>query len=165
VITHLLNIECDLTLKLFERFKNKEFDLVLVKLNHPGDFPHGLEVWSEPLKWVGDPSLLDPTRPLPLVLSPQPCVYRSCAINALEKEGRKWGMVFSSPSHAGTVAAVKAGMGITVMPRTMIPKDLVAIGFELLPPLSDTHVSLLKHRTDNAAINSFEDFVLKKLKH
>lgn len=38
----LLNIECDLTLNLFERFKKKQFDLVLVKMNRPEDFPNGL---------------------------------------------------------------------------------------------------------------------------
>ena len=160
----LLNIECDLTLNLFERFKKKEFDLVLVKMNRPEDFPNGLDVWSEPLKWVGDTSLIDPKKPVPLVLSPQPCVYRASAIKTLEDAGRSWRLVFSSPSYAGTVAAVKAGMGITIIPHTMIPNDLQAVDGSLLPKLADTHVSLLKHRVDNAAINTLEGFVLKRLK-
>lgn len=161
----LLNIECDLTLNLFDRFKKKEFDLVLVKMNRPEDFPNGLDVWSEPLKWVGDASLVDTKKPVPLVLSPQPCVYRASAIKTLEDAGRSWRLVFSSPSYAGTVAAVKAGMGITVIPHTMIPNDLQAVDVSLLPKLADTHVSLLKHRADNAAINTLEGFVLRKLKH
>lgn len=160
----LLNIECDLTLTLFDRFKNKEFDLVLVKMNRPEDFPNGLDVWSEPLKWVGDAGLIDPLKPVPLVLSPQPCVYRASAIKALEAAGRSWRLVFSSPSYAGTVAAVKAGMGITIMPHTMIPPELQAVDAMLLPKLADTHVSLLKHRADNAALNTLEEFVLKRLK-
>ncbi len=161
----LLNIECDLTLNLFERFKKKEFDLVLVKMNRPEDFPNGLDVWSEPLKWVGDASLIDAKKPVPLVLSPQPCVYRASAIKTLEGAGRAWRLVFSSPSYAGTVAAVKAGMGITVIPHTMIPNDLQAVDSSLLPKLADTHVSLLKHRADNPAINTLEGFVLRRLKH
>lgn len=161
----LLNIECDLTLNLFERFKKKKFDLVLVKMNRPEDFPNGLDVWSEPLKWVGDASLIDPNKPVPLVLSPLPCVYRASAIKTLEDAGRSWRLVFSSPSYAGTVAAVKAGMGITAIPHTMIPCDLQAVESRLLPKLADTHVSLLKHRADNAAINTLEGFVLRKLKH
>lgn len=40
----LLNIECDLTLNLFEKFKKKEFDIVLVKMNRPEDFPNGVEI-------------------------------------------------------------------------------------------------------------------------
>lgn len=160
----LLNIECDLTLNLFDRFKKKEFDLVLVKMNRPEDFPNGLEVWSEPLKWVGDATLIDPNKPVPLVLSPQPCVYRASALKTLENAGRSWRLVFSSPSYAGAVAAVRAGMGITVMPHTMIPSDLSALDTALLPKLAGTHVSLLKHRADNPAINSLEEFVIKKLK-
>ena len=159
----LLKIECDLTLNLFDRFKQKEFDLVLVKMNRPEDFPNGVDVLSEPLKWVGSPEIVNNDKPLPLVLSPQPCVYRASAIKALENAGRSWRLVFSSPSYAGTVAAVKAGMGITVMPHTMIPKDLESLDFLELPKLEDTHVSLLKHHKNNAAINSLEEFVLRKL--
>lgn len=56
-------------------------------------------------------------------------------------------------------------MGITVIPHTIIPNDLQATDSALLPKLADTHVSLLKHRADNAAINTLEEFVLRKLKH
>lgn len=160
----LLKIECDLTLNLFDRFKRKEFDLVLVKMNRPEDFPNGVNVLSEPLKWVGSSKIININNPLPLVLSPQPCVYRASAIKALENIGRSWRLVFSSPSYAGTVAAVKAGMGITVMPHTMIPKELESLeNFLELPKLEDTHVSLLKYHKNNAAINSLEEFVLRKL--
>lgn len=165
----LLNIECDLTLNLFERFKRGSFDLILVKMSRPEDFPNCKEVWSEKLQWVGDKnlleSLLDKKRPLPLILSPQPCVYRSRVIKTLEEASIKWQLVFSSPSYTGKIAAVKAGVGITVLPKTMIPHQLEALDERYLPPLSDTHVSMLKHSSKNLAINSFEEFVLKKLKH
>lgn len=161
----LLNIECDLTLNLFNRFKEKEFDLVLVKMNSPEDFPYGLDVWSEPLKWIGDSRLIDPNKPLPMVLSPKPCVYRSAAIKALEDEARPWRLVFSSPSYSGVIAAVRAGMGITVTPHSLVPKDIDVIDHKILPILQNTHVSLLKHRSDNSAINNLEIFMLKKLKH
>lgn len=160
----LLNIECDLTLNLFDRFKKQEFDLVLVKMTQPNDFPNGQEVWTEPMEWIGDESLVQDDKPIPLVLSPQPCVYRAAAIRALEANGQSWRLVLSSTSYAGQTAAVKAGMGITVMPRMMAPKELPLIVSENLPRLEDIHVSLLKHEKDNPAINSFEDFVLKQLR-
>lgn len=160
-----LNIECDLTLNLFEKFKNKELDIVLVKMNRPEDFPNGVYVWSEPLRWVGDCNLISYDKPVPLVLSPNPCVYRASALKALEAEGRAWRLAFSSTSYTSTVASVKAGMGITVMPHTMIPNGLQPVDAALLPNLPDTHVSLLKHKADNPAINTLEEFVLKKLKH
>ena len=73
-------------------------------------------------------------------------------------------LVFSSPSYNNTIAAVKAGLGISILPGMMVPKDLKIIHNENLPQLEDTHISLLKHIKDNASINSFESFVLKKLR-
>lgn len=160
----LLNIECDLTLNLFEKFKKKSFDIVLVKMNRPEDFPNGVDVWSEPLKWVGNANLIASNKPIPLVLSPQPCVYRRAAINVLEEIGRPWRLAFSSTSYTSSIAAVKAGMGITVMPSTMIPDELAEIETKSLPILPDTHVSLLKQKSDNGIINALEGFVLKKLR-
>jgi len=163
----MLNVECDLTLNLFSRFKQKEFDLVLVKMNRPEDFPNGMDVWSEALEWVGNKNVtgFDEEQPVPLVLSPQPCVYRARAIHALENTKRNWRIVFSSHSYAGTVAAIKAGMGITVLPRNMVPADLQIIRKNKdLPKLDDTHISLLKHHDKNLAVNSFEKFVVERLK-
>lgn len=164
----ILNIECDLTLHLFERFKQKAFDLVLVKMNRPEDFPNGIDVWSESLVWVGDHKHFKnhSNRFIPLVLSPDPCVYRSRAIQALSNFQSKWHIVFSSHSFASTIAAVRAGMGITVFPRNMVPKDLEVIMPQAgVPDLKDTHISLLKHDDQNASVNSFEAFVIDKLRH
>jgi len=55
-------------------------------------------------------------------------------------------------------------MGITVLPRAMIPQDLDVIRHQALPDLSDIHVSLLKRKLDDPVTNSLEDFVLKRLK-
>ncbi|MCB1828265.1 MAG: LysR family transcriptional regulator [Coxiellaceae bacterium] len=162
----LLNVECDLTLNLFDRFKKNAFDLVLIKMNRPEDFPNGLDVWSEALEWVGNRDFFECyEQPIPLVLSPQPCVYRTRAINALEIINKPWRIVFSSHSYASTIAAVVAGMGVTVLPRNMVPNDLDIIRADNgIPNLDDTHISLLKHVDNNLAVNSFEKFVLDKLK-
>lgn len=161
----MLHIECDLTLNLFERFKNKDFDLVLLKMSKPEDFTNGIDVWSEQLEWVGNQYLFDINNddPVPLVLSPEPCVYHTRAINYLEDINKPWRIVFSSHSYAGRVAAVKAGMGLTVLPRNMIPEDLDIIKINS-KKLSDTHISLLKHDNNDVTINSFEKFVAAKLK-
>jgi DNA-binding transcriptional LysR family regulator len=96
-------------------------------------------------------------------MAPEPCVYRAAALAALEKAGRPWRQMLTSPSHAGTIAAVRAGLGLTVLPRPMIPASLAAVPAGDVPALGHIHVSLLKHRSDDPAINSLEDFVLRKL--
>lgn len=162
----LINVECDLTLNLFDRFKKKAFDMVLVKMSRPEDFPNGVDVWSEPLEWIAKTDYKWPSdtkMPLPLVLSPEPCVYRASALRALDKAGISWKIVFISPSYAGIIAAVNAGMGITTLPRTMIPDTLEVIQKKYLPSLPDIHVSLLKQTNANECLKSLEDFLLKKL--
>lgn len=161
----LVNVECDLTLNLFDRFKKGGFDMVLVKMSRPEDFPNGVEVWSEPLEWIGKSEnfSIKGDSPIPLVLSPQPCVYRASALQALENAGRKGKIVFTSPSYAGITAAVKAGMGITVLPRTMVAGTLKVIQKDCLPLLPEIHVSLLKQADQNECLKSLEDFLLNKL--
>ncbi len=163
----LLNVECDLTLNLLERFKNGDFDIVLTKMTCPKDFPHGVNVLRESLQWVCNQSLikdLQKKETLPLVLSPQPCIYRTRALQALDGADIKWRIVYTSSSYAGTLAAVKAGLGVTVLPKNMIPKNLIYINNDFLPFLDNIHISLLKKLEDNQSINSFESFVLNKIK-
>lgn len=162
----LLNIECDLTLNLMDRFKKNEFDMVLVKMSKPEDFPYGVDVWSEKLQWVGNKNIfkaLTPGTLVPLVLSPQPCVYRLRALQGLENQCIKWQLVFSSTSFTSKIAAVKAGLGITVLPQSMIPPQLGILDHHNLPKLDDVHVSLLKNDKNHPGINSFENFILEKL--
>jgi DNA-binding transcriptional LysR family regulator len=162
-----LNVECDLTLNLFDRFKNGMLDLAVVKMSSPEEFPQGVEIWKESLVWVASKTaleLIEKNKPIPLVLSREPCVYRSNAISALNALNIPWRIVYTSPSYAGIVAAVKADMGITVFPITMIPDDLTELKTSFLPPLPEIHVTLLKKsKESNPAIETLHQFLLKKL--
>jgi DNA-binding transcriptional LysR family regulator len=163
----ILNVECDLTYTIYDKFQQGKFDLILVKMAKAYAKADGHHIWSEPVEWIGKPGLLptiDKNKVIPLVLSPHPCVYRENAIQALEKAGMKWRLVYSSPSYAGKMAAVKAGLGITATQRTMIPNYLEYIENIHLPPLNNIHVSLLKREDCNKTIESLEYFLLKKLK-
>ena len=125
----------------------------------------GVDVYTETLNWVGDRRLFMQDGPIPLVLSPNPCVYRERAIKSLEKVKRKSRIIFTSHSYAGKIAAVKAGMGLTVLPRKMVPAGLEVIVAGDIPKLEDTHISLLKHDVHNNVVNNIEKFILNKLQH
>lgn len=164
----ILNVECDLTLNILNRFTQGKSDLVLLKTHQPETLPKALHIWSEPVEWIGKPDLFssfDKNSIIPLVLSPQPCVYRENVIQALERAGIRWRLVYSSPSYAGKMAAVKAGLGITAIQRTMIPGYLEPIEHSILPKLNNIHISLLKKEGANKAIASLEYFLLKRLRH
>ncbi|CEK11497.1 LysR substrate-binding domain-containing protein [Legionella hackeliae] len=164
----MLNVECDLTLNLLERFNQGHFDLILIKTNKRQEIGNSITVWTEPVEWVGKVELLsswNKEMPLPLVLSPSPCVYRGNALEALTQKNINWRLVYSSSSYAGKMAAVRAGLGITTIQRSLIPAYLERLDFDFLPKLNALHVSLLKKEENNKAIDSLEYFIMKKLKH
>lgn len=140
-----LEVTCDLTLNLLDRFHAGAFDLVLVK-REPSEALEGVRVWREPLVWVArDQLAASGLDCVPLVVSPEPCVYRKRAIAALEAVGRKWRAAYTSTSLAGSQSAVNAGLGITVLPREMVPPYLMAITDDPgLPPLPDTEIALIE---------------------
>lgn len=139
-----LEVTTDLTLNLLERFHGGEFDLVLIKRERLGPL-EGTRVWREPLVWAALDRFMAARRPLPLVVSPNPCVYRKRALQALDKAGQRWRIAYTGTSLAGAQAAVRAGLGLSVLPREMVPSTLVALGPEDgLPLLDDTEIALLK---------------------
>lgn len=139
-----LGVTTDLTLNLLVRFQAGEFDLVLVKRERLGA-PQGTRVWREPLVWAALDRFMGEQAILPLVVSPHPCVYRKRALSALDQAARRWRIAYTSTSLAGAQAAVRAGLGLTVLPRDMVPMGLVAIGPESgLPDLDDTEVALIQ---------------------
>ncbi len=139
-----LEVTCDLTLNLQLGFRDGGFDLVLVK-REPDVTIHGQRVWREPLVWVArDTSCVPREGPLPLIASPLPCVYRRRATAALEAAGRSWRVAYTSTSLAGTQAAVRAGLGVAVLPQEMCPAMLRPLGPDSgLPLLRDTEIALI----------------------
>lgn len=140
-----LEVTCDLTLNLLESFHLGGFDFVLVK-REPAAPLEGTRVWREPLVWVArDSQAVTDMATVPLIVSPQPCVYRKRATDALDAVGRPWRVAYTSTSLAGSLSAVTEGLGVSVLPREMVPPHLTAIsGADDLPALYDTEIALIE---------------------
>lgn len=140
-----LEVTCDLTLNLLDKFHAGAFDFVLVK-REPSAPLEGVRVWREPLVWVArDQLAATGLASIPLVVSPEPCVYRKRAVDALEAIGRDWRVAYTSTSLAGSLSAVSEGLGIAVLPREMVPDHLTSIAGEAdLPSLYDTEIALIE---------------------
>lgn len=146
-----LEVNCDFTANLLDGFGKGLYDLVLCKrepqMNAPGrGAGEGPSVWREPLVWAGSERLsLAPDAAVPLVLAPNPDIYRRRAVSALDAAGRHWRTVYTSPSLAGIQAAVRAGLGVTILPKEMVLPGLIMLGAEEgLPDLADTEIVLLR---------------------
>ncbi len=162
----VLEMRCELTLDLINRFESGGLDLALVK-REPGSEVSGRRVWREPLVWVAASESAADGDGLPLVVSPAPCVYRKRATEALDNAGRPWRIVYSCASLAGTHAAVRAGLGVSVLAKDMVPEDLVMLDRSEfgLPDLSDTEMALLEAPTMSPAAERLRDTIIRELEH
>jgi DNA-binding transcriptional LysR family regulator len=158
-----LEVTCDLTLNLMERFRKGAFDLALIKRERLSD-AGGIRVWREPLVWVrADRDFWTNDGQLPLVVSPAPCVYRKRAIEALDRTRRPWRIAYTCGSLAGSLAAVKAGLGMTVLPKDMVPPDLHIIDGRPLPDLKDTEIALLHRDRLSVPAQRLKEHVIRSL--
>ncbi len=139
-----LEVTCDLTLNLLEFYRNGAFDMILIKREPYGAYVDGVAVWREKLVWARGPKPVQFQGALPLVVAPQPCVYRKRATQALDKAGLNWRIVYTSPSLAGSQAAVRAGLGVIALPEQMVPKDFVVLSEKNeMPDLAETEIALI----------------------
>ena len=157
---------CALTLDLLKGLGRRHYDVVVIKQEPNAIHPGAIPVWRERLVWAGpaEGPPLQRGAPVALALSPEPCVYRARALAALGEAWRTWSIVFTSPSLAGVAAAVRAGLGITVLPRTMIPPGLVPLTAGL-PPLAETVVCVATRAAASEVAKTFALHVAEAFGH
>ena len=137
-----LELTVGLTTMLMRRFDAGDLDLVVCK-RWPDD-DRGELVWRDRLAWVGrarddgrandDGRAHDDGRamvpdgdPLPLVLYPSPSLTRSIALAALSRAETPWRQACTSDTLSGLVTATKAGLGVMVLARSLVPSGLAAL--------------------------------------
>ncbi|WP_448584954.1 LysR family transcriptional regulator [Thermaurantiacus sp.] len=159
-----LHVRCDLTLHLVEQFEAGAFDLILIKQDPQRILPGARLLRHEPLAWVGPAGLAGaaPPDPVPLVLAPAPCVYRARALEALGRAGHGVDVVYASSSETGQIAAVRAGLGMTVLPARRVPADL-RMARDGWPPLPEAAICLLSAARPTGAVEAFARYAEARL--
>lgn len=110
-----LDATTGLSRDLAQRYRRGEFDIVIVKEAVAG--PDCRACFAEPLGWfeaAGGGAVADEA--LPLVCFPAGGLYREAMFAQLEREGRRWFVAFSGSSLQSVVAAVAAGVGVSLLP-------------------------------------------------
>ena len=161
-----LEVSCDLTTNLMQMLEDNNLDMV-VAIHKPDDkLPSNTETWNEELVWVvGEDHPLQKDAPLPLVVAPEGCVYRNTIIHTLNNNHSPWRIVYTGTSYGGIRAAVMAGLGVTALARSTVPKSLKIInsgkGF---PPLPSTFISLEYNRSSTSqALRHLIDYMLTQV--
>jgi len=112
---------------LFKRFESGHLDVAFVKRAAGLPRPQrGRLVRRDPLSWVAAEGVrVEPDATVPLVVYQAPSLSRSLAVQALQDAGRPSRITCTVKGVNGVLAAVRAGLGIAPMARTLTPGDLV----------------------------------------
>lgn len=93
------------------------------------ELPGSTLVRRVPLVWgAADGTVVDHSVPVPLVVYQAPSLSRSLAVRAMEQAGRDVRITCTVRGVNGVIAAVRAGLGLAVFARTLMPEDLVEVG-------------------------------------
>ncbi len=138
--------------QLHRRLKAGQLDLVFVKWVSGAQ--EGVVVKQDSFSWVGlEQTVLDATAAVPLIAYPAPSLSRKLAIDALERAGRTWRITCSTKQISGVLAALRAGIGIAVMPTSLVPEDLKVITRRFsLPPVGDVDFTLIRNPLANTEV-------------
>lgn len=160
-----IELRCRLSHRLLEDLGRGEIDIALV--TRQPFMAGGSRVRDEQLVWISGLGLDAAARsPLPLAMLPAGNLYRTMALDALERSGRQWKVVCESASIGGLYAAVMSGLAVSVVARSTVTSDVREVGrAEGLPSLPS--VELILYRAPDAtsdAVRCLEDYIRLKLR-
>ena len=120
-----LEVTSGLSRELQKGFETGEFDLVMIKQKRGETL--GTMHWPEPLSWLESADYpVSDVDPLPLVAFPPNGLYRSDMMEALDRIGRPWHVVFTSSSLASVQSAIAEGLGVSLLPaRVALPSHRI----------------------------------------
>lgn len=157
----MLEVTCDLSKNLLAREEKGDFDLVVALHDDPAA-GGGKLVLTEQLVWITSPDhARQEQRPLPLVVAPPPCIYRRRVLQSLSRVERPWRITYTSSSYSGIAAAVRAGLGVTLLAASTVPEGVRILGEQDgLPNMGELYVHLhLREETATDAVRCLADYI------
>lgn len=145
-----LEVFSDLSRNLLSESQRAKYDLILTLHDKPSARRKGL-IKSDRLVWVGSKEhRYDRQEALPLILAQDGCLYRKRALRALDKIKQPWRIIHTNPDLSGIQAAIREGLGVTVLAESTVPEGLAIVDRygknDSLPDLGSIDISLLYER-------------------
>jgi DNA-binding transcriptional LysR family regulator len=136
-------------------------ELELAIVSHEIGEGDGVSLCRERRVWAAGRTMqLDPEKPAPLALYPPHCRWRQLALEQLDRAGRTWTVVLQSAGTAGILAALDAGLAITIFPGYGLPNRLKPLGSaEALPALPDFEFVLRRRRKSSPAAEHLAEMI------
>jgi DNA-binding transcriptional LysR family regulator len=138
-----LEVRMGLSRDLRSALNAGELDAAIVRL---APREHDKAIWREPQQWVARQDFsFKKGEVLPLVVLPPGCILREYAIDALKKAHQPRRIAFTSSSMTGVQAAVMAGLGISIVPRSsVLPGMRVLAKSKLFPEPGHLEIGILR---------------------
>jgi DNA-binding transcriptional LysR family regulator len=136
-----VEMETGLTSTMTDRL-GKTYNLVIAM--HPEGHSEGELLRCEQAVWAASADhRVEESDPLPVALYPQGCLFRSWAMQALDKANRPWRLAFVSHSLAAVEAIAAQGLAVTVVKSGTFPSRLRRLSArDGLPPLPRAEIRL-----------------------
>ncbi|MBD1227434.1 LysR family transcriptional regulator [Xenorhabdus griffiniae] len=113
--------------------EKQQLDMAITKeiAGQPINTNHKSILRIEPLHWVAvENKHFNNLQEIPLVIFPDGCVIRQCAINALEHVGKPYFLAYVSASFENVKSAIAHGLGIGLLPRHSLTDALCVLSSE-----------------------------------
>lgn len=111
---------------LLRQLRDGDLD-ILVSIHESQQSGEAVHVWEVPLVWAKkSQSSVDFSRPVPLVSYGEECAAHRASIASLKAAGLDYELVFDGPSVNGLLAAVAAGLGVTLLSNDRIGQQGIA---------------------------------------
>jgi len=162
------------THELLKDLEDDKFDLVIASAGYtamseykPAPSIQETHLQKETMFWVqSESSRIDPSKdPLPLVMFGPKCRFRPIALEALQKAGRTWEIVYVGGSLNFVQTGVEAGLGFSVLSPLSLTQGIVIVGNSSgLPALPAADLAIYSRRTpSHPMIPKLTDFLVESV--
>jgi len=163
----VIEIECELSKTLLSNPSNYDLVIALHDMSiEEVDGKRGILLRREPLTWVSSLDfIISDGQAVDVVAAPAPCIYRAHLQKALQEFKLGWNLRLTSSSYDAICAAVRTGLGLTVLADSVVPEGLRKLttddGLKALP---DVELRLHYDQTTSSdAANRFVEFARERL--
>jgi len=132
---------------LIEQVRSGDLDIALITI------PEGVQdvevLLEEPLCWVAvEGHGAEQRRPLPVALGSKDCEWRNIAVERLVAAGIPAKYVLVSRNYAAVSTAVTAGLAVSVLPHSIVPRQFRVVSEkEGLPAIGTCRIGLITSPT------------------
>jgi len=148
-----LTVLCEPSVDLLRRIEINDLDLAIVTTTE-APRSNVKPFRQERLLWVTSVRhAVHNEDPLPLALGKQSCQWRRIAIECLERTGRSHRIIYTSSNAGAYVAAVLAGLSVSVIPEsTLRPGMRVLTAADGFPDLPYCRVGLVRNPHESSSL-------------